>query len=285
MKKREIDSESSVGARRVSSDFNKPALESIYLKYNRREFVHPDPLEFLYHYDNPGDREIAGLVAASLAYGRVAQILKSVGRALDEMGRSPSDFLSKASDSTLQKIYHGFKHRFTTGEELALTLAGARDAIERHGSLKNCFISNYKNNHETLLDALDGFAKEITSRLGGRCYLLPAPCGGSACKRMNLFLRWMVRKDEVDPGDWSGVLPASKLVIPLDAHMWRIANQYGLTQRKQVDIASAIEITKEFRKISPNDPVKYDFSLTRPGIMGSYNQRSKHDEKNNRICE
>ncbi len=272
MKKRAIDSEGGVGARHVSPDFNKVSLEYIYFKYNRREFVHPDPLEFLYHYDNPGDREIAGLVAASLAYGRVAQILKSVGSALAEMGRSPSDFLSQASDSTLQKKYAVFKHRFTTGEELALTLAGARDAIRFHGSLKNCFISHYKSNHDTLLEALDGFAGEITSRLGGRCYLLPAPCGGSACKRMNLFLRWMVRKDEVDPGDWSDALPASKLVMPLDAHMWRIANEYGLTRRKQVDIVSAIEITKEFRKIALEDPVKYDFSLTRPGIMGSYYQ-------------
>jgi uncharacterized protein (TIGR02757 family) len=271
MKKRATNLEGGTGARRVSPDFNKDSLESLYARYNRREFVHPDPLEFLYQYDNPGDREIAGLVAASLAYGRVAQILKSVGRALKAMGCAPHEFLMQASDSTLKKRYDGFKHRFTTGEDLAFTLAGARDAIDLHGSLKNCFISHYKNKHETLLDALDGFSEEITSRHGGRCYLIPAPCGGSACKRMNLFLRWMVRKDEVDPGDWSLSLPASKLVIPLDAHMWRIATEYGLTQRKQVNLASAIEITGEFRKIAPEDPIKYDFSLTRPGIMWSYN--------------
>ncbi|MFC1474950.1 TIGR02757 family protein, partial [bacterium] len=112
------------------------------------------------------------------------------------------------------------------------------------------------------------FVDEIMRGGNRSCYLTPAPRRGSACKRMNLFLRWMVRRDDVDPGPWTDV-PASKLVVPLDTHMHRISSGMGLTSRKQADLKTAIEITDAFRAISPEDPVRYDFALTRLGILGN----------------
>jgi len=244
---------------------NKTDLEKFYAQYNRREYVHPDPLEFLYRYDDILDREIAGIVASSLAYGRVAQILKAVASVLDEMP-SPSFFLSHESLNKLQRIFKGFKHRFATGDDIAVMLHGVKCAIEEYGCLENCFMAGFNRDDETILPALSQFVNKLTSyACDEKNHLLPCPSDGSACKRLNLFLRWMVRRDEVDPGGWYNV-PVSKLIVPLDTHMHRISLRMGLTERKQSDLRTACEITSAFRRIAPDDPVRYDFSLTRLGI-------------------
>lgn len=246
--------------------FNKKNLDKLYNKYNKRKYVHPDPLEFLYAYDTPDDREIAGLTASSLAYGRVAQILKSVSSVLDIMGPSPSEFLAEASSASLRQTFAGFVHRFATGDNLAAMLTGAGEIIREYGSLHECFLAGLEKDDETILPALSFFAEKIIKRGNGVCgHLIPLPKKGSGCKRLNLFLRWMVRKDDVDPGGWEGV-PLSKLIIPLDVHMYRIGISAGLTVRKQANMRTALEITRGFGKLAPEDPVRYDFALTRPGI-------------------
>lgn len=239
-------------------------LKDLHERLNRRCYVHPDPLEFLYEYDDPADREVVGLVASSLAYGRVAQILKSVGNVLGLMGRRPLRFLQDASEASLGRDFAGFRHRFTTGENVSAMLSGVKRVIDRHGSLGSCFIAGMGQDDETVLPALSLFVRELDG--DGRCgHLLPDPARGSACKRMNLFLRWMVRADEVDPGGWQAV-SAAKLIVPLDTHMHRIALTLGATQRNAADMRTAREITDAFRRISPDDPVRYDFALTRLGI-------------------
>ncbi|MEW6614971.1 MAG: TIGR02757 family protein [Thermodesulfobacteriota bacterium] len=244
----------------------KNVLDDLYARYNRREFVHPDPLEFLYHYEDIRDREIVGLVASALAYGRVQQILKSVSFVLQRMQPSPSLFLSHASREALLLDFAGFKHRFTTREDIVSMLLGIKGIIERYGSLQACFVAGINDCDSTILPAISAFAKELnTEQNGSPNSLLPSPTKGSACKRLNLFLRWMVRKDEVDPGGWDTV-KASKLIVPLDTHMHRICLSLKITGRKQADIRTATEITAAFRTISPDDPVRYDFALTRLGI-------------------
>ncbi|MBI4775176.1 MAG: TIGR02757 family protein [Deltaproteobacteria bacterium] len=240
-------------------------LDDLYLRYNRREFVHPDPLAFLYPYEDVRDREIVGLIASALAYGRVNQIMKSVGLVLERMP-SPHAFLRQASLRSLEKTFQGFKHRFTTGEELAALLFGVKRAVERHGSLSSCFRLGLHDEDDTVLEALAAFVDEL-STLANRSlsFLLPSPTKGSACKRLHLYLRWMVRRDAVDPGGWKSVDP-SKLVVPLDTHMYRIGLALGLTGCKQANIRAALEVTAGFRTIAPNDPVRYDFALTRLGI-------------------
>jgi len=244
---------------------SKAALDELYATYTRREFVHPDPLEVLYDYDDPLDREIAGLVAASLSYGRVRSILNSVRSVLERMP-SPRRFLAAASPQSLQRAFAGFRHRFATGEQLAALLLGARRLVERHGSLEACFTSRLTADDATVVPALTAFATELRREADGLdTHLLPCPTRGSACKRLNLFLRWMVRRDAVDPGGWDGVAP-SKLIVPLDVHMHRICRRLGLTRRKSADLRAAEEATTGFRAFTPDDPVRYDFALTRLGI-------------------
>lgn len=240
-------------------------LCELYETYNRREFVHPDPLEFLYDYADLRDREIVGLVASSLAYGGVRQILKGVKSVLEHMG-SPHAFLRSSSRESLRRMFRSFKYRFTTGEELACMLYGIKGVVEQHGSLQACFASALSDDDETIIPALSMFVKQLSAVFENRPRsLLPSPVAGSACKRLNLFLRWMVRHDEVDPGGWDDV-PARKLIVPLDTHMHRISLQLGLTKRKQANLKAACEITAAFRSIEPEDPVRYDFALTRLGI-------------------
>jgi uncharacterized protein (TIGR02757 family) len=243
----------------------KERLDRLYNFYNHRKFVHPDPLEFLYAYPDPLQMELVGLIASSLAYGRVSQILKSVSSILEKMYPSPRAFLLNSSRKDLLACFSGFRHRFTTGDEMAYMLLAARHVIEEHGSLYACFMAGY-NNDDTLLPALSAFVKELRNAAGiTKNSLLPSPDTGSACKRLNLFLRWMVRKDSVDPGGWRGI-PPSGLIIPLDIHMHRICVELNMTCRKNADMLTAIEITKAFRRMDPEDPVRYDFALTRLGI-------------------
>jgi len=241
---------------------SKADLESLYRTYNKRKYVHPDPLEFLYNYPDVRDREIAGLIASSLAYGRVAQILKSVERILTKMGPSPYRFILKTKPVAFRKIYCGFKHRFTTHCDIGDLLSALHSILKEYGSLNECFTAGMNKNDGTVIPALDNFLEKLDCTGG---YLIPLPRRGSACKRMHLYLRWMVRKDNVDPGGWKGLSP-SKLIVPLDTHMANIGKTLGMTKRKSADQKMALDITNFFRKISPHDPVRYDFTLTRFGI-------------------
>ena len=241
-------------------------LDELYALYNHREFVSPDPLELLYDYRDLQDREIVGLIASSLAYGRVTQIVSGVSSILERMKPSPLSFLLNSSRKSLLSIFADFRYRFTSGEELGHMLWAARSVIRQYGSLYACFIAHL-NEGENVLLTLSAFVRELNAFLprGPKRTLLPSPDEGSACKRLNLFLRWMVRRDEVDPGGWS-MVPLSKLIVPLDTHMHRICVLLRLTQRKQADMRTALDITQAFRRIVPEDPVRYDFALTRLGI-------------------
>jgi uncharacterized protein (TIGR02757 family) len=240
-------------------------LEAVYDRYNRREYVSPDPLQFLYSYKDVADREVVGLIASGLAYGRVAQILKSVEKVLGRMDR-PAEFVRQRSEKEMRQLFKDFKHRFTTGEEMVRMLMGAKGALERFGSLEACFLDGDDPKEETL----DRSAREFVRRLmepfaEKRNSLLPVPHGKGAFKRIHLYLRWMIRNDAVDPGGWDKISPC-RLIVPLDTHMHRMGLSLGFTRRNQADIRTACEITAGFRRFSPDDAVKYDFALTRMGI-------------------
>ena len=241
-------------------------LETVYTEYNRWEYIHPDPLEFLWRYSSTEDREIVGLIASGLAYGRVARILKSTEKVLEILGPAPSGFLREVSLKELSGAFDGFKHRFTTAFEMAAILKSASVLQGKWGLLGHmlgAFISE-----DTYHNALDRFVRNLLEGAGmEKCSLLARPSLGSACKRLHLFMRWMVRKDDVDPGGWQWISP-SVLIIPLDVHMFRAAVALGFTGRKTASCAAAFEITESFRAINPDDPVKYDFALTRMGIQG-----------------
>ena len=246
---------------------DRAALEHIYETYNRREFTHPDPVETIYRYKDVDDREVAALIAALLSLGRVRQILKSVEGALSRVGSRPARFIENASRNELETAFDGFRHRFITGCEVAATLDGARELRRRHGSLGRRLAELVREDDETVVDGLGALVDELERAAGqGMCgRFLPLPRRRSACKRLHLYLRWMVRCDDVDPGGWDGVSP-SKLVVPLDTHMHRLGTALGLTSRTSADLRAALEITSGFREVCPEDPVRYDFALTRSGI-------------------
>lgn len=244
---------------------SKDHLENLYRKHNHRRFVSPDPLELVLRYESVADREVAGLIASSLAYGRVAQILRSASMILDRM-ESPSEYLRHSNRKSIRREFIGFKHRFTTDNELSALLVGTKGVIERYGSLDACFQAGCSNGEYDICSALCQFVDELRSASGGECgSLLPDPRKGSACKRLNLYLKWMVRKDEVDPGGWHCV-DASRLIVPLDTHMHRIGGLLGMTKTKQANMKTAKELTDGFREFAPEDPTKYDFALTRLGM-------------------
>jgi len=245
---------------------DKKFFENIYKKYNKKAFVAPDPLQFLYDYDSTYDREIVGLIASCLAYGKVTQILKSVGTILEKLTPEPSVFLKKSSPAKIKNLFPDFKHRFTTGREVSSLLVAVRHVINTYGSLYSCFSLCARPEDSTQIPALTKFVGILKEKAHDiESHLLPSPQNGSACKRLNLYLRWMVRKDRVDPGGWDE-LEQKKLTIPLDTHMYKIGTALGFTSRKQADLKTAIEITEGFKLLSPEDPVRYDFALTRFGI-------------------
>lgn len=246
-----------------SMPLNKDALEPLYARFNDRARVHPDPIEFLYGYDDPADREVAGFVASALAYGRVAQILKSVAAVLDRMTPHPAAFVEQSSGAELRQTFADFRHRFSGGDELAALLVGLGALRRKSGSLNACFAAAFRGD---LPAAMSAFANELRTAADGPLgHLLPSPEKNAACKRLYLFLRWMVRHDNVDPGGWTDIEP-SHLIIPLDTHMHRIGLELGLTGRRQADLRTAQEITESFRRFAPQDPVRYDFALTRLAI-------------------
>jgi uncharacterized protein (TIGR02757 family) len=247
-------------------------LETLYSKYNKFEFIHPDPLEFVYNYSNNYDREIVGLIASSLAYGNVKQILKSVSKALTKMNESPKEYIQCCNKEKFYKDFNEFKHRFTTGDDFVNFLSGIKSVLEKYNSLENCFAFCYKSANNDFKTAVTEFTNILNSFCpNNKSYLLPSPINGSACKRLMLYFRWMIRKDNVDPGCWHNSVDQSSLIIPLDTHMFNISKMFNFTIRKTADLKTAVEITENFASINPADPVKYDFVLTRFGIRDELN--------------
>lgn len=235
-------------------------LDCLYADLNHRESVGHDPVGFLYAYDDPLDREIIALIASGLAYGRVVQIARSVTRVLACLPR-PKETVSGGDLDTLARGLRGYRHRFTTGHEVVALLHGIRGVVRRFGSLRECMLAGLSENDTTTIKAMTRFVAELNPRREATS-LLPEPARGSACKRLHLLLRWMVRHDEVDPGGWESV-GASRLVVPMDAHMFRLGRRLGLTSRACADCAASVEVTEVFRGMRPDDPVRYDFALTR----------------------
>jgi uncharacterized protein (TIGR02757 family) len=259
----------------------KYALDKLYEKYNHRHLIKPDPLQFVYQYSEPADMEIAAFLAAGLAYGRVQQIEKSLHCLFGYMGESPFEFVQNF-DRQKRAELKDFKHRFTAGDDISDLLELLRDVFDEFGSVENFFAQGYDVSDKNIIPALSMFCDSLCARYGkarsgelsrGLKYLLASPDRGSACKRLNLFLRWMARDDDVDTGLWRSVKSA-KLIVPVDVHMSRLCRILGLYDRKTASLSAAVEITESFAEIEPADPVKYDFALSRIGILencdGSY---------------
>lgn len=250
-------------------------LEQTYHKYHKPELISsppPDPLSFVVSYDKWQDQEVVALIAACFAFGRVEAIRKTVTTILQSIGKdSPANNLKALTQKDLENIFaENFKYRWIDGPGLVRFLSGISLNLKRYGSLKTCFENFSTGRDNTQLPiriSLAAFSHAISGGVYDKNFPLSDPMKGSACKRLFLFLRWMVRKDSVDPGCWEGMADPKNLVIPLDAHVLTFANKNGLTTGNSNTFDVADKVTDFFRQISPEDPVKYDFSLNRLSIL------------------
>ncbi|BCR21130.1 TIGR02757 family protein [Borrelia miyamotoi] len=248
-------------------------LELIYNKYNKRDFVHPDPLEFLYKYTTKEDIELVGLISSSLALGRVEKILSAIDTVLKPLGNKPSETLKILKKKDLDIIYKDFIYRFFKTEDIVKLLMSFKRIKEHYSTIENLLYNIYKKN-ENFISSLDDLITQMEN-LNGQSFgiILPKPSKGSACKRLFLFLRWMIRKDEVDLGIWDK-FSSSNLIVPMDIHMTDISSKlFNIQINKNISLKKAIEVTKYFAKNNKDDPVKYDFSLTRFGINRKFNKK------------
>ena len=258
----------------------KQLLDELYHRYSRPVFLSTSALSIPHGYRRPDDREIAAFVTASLAYGNVKQIHRSANAALEAMGDSPARFIRRFDPARDSARFRHFVHRFNSGVDLALLCHLLHQASAAKGSLQAFFLKGYDPTHDDIEPALNSFVGRMLSldvsafypsgtlpAKAGVRFFFPSPTQGSACKRLNLFLRWMVRRgDAIDFGIWTEVSPG-KLIVPLDTHVARISQQLGLTRIKQANWRMAKEVTKRLRAFDPEDPVKYDFALCRLGIL------------------
>ena len=256
----------------------KTVLDRLYAARSTLHLAN-DPLSFCHRFADPADREVAAVIASSFAYGNVAIILRNLETIFAALGPSPRRYLERFDPRLGVRTFSGFKHRFNDGRDLCALLLAIRLMIEQAGSVEAFFLRGHSPDTEDVTDSLNGYARSVLgldyrplfgdNGIPGDSYfpfLFPAPESGSACKRLCMFLRWVVRpSDGIDLGLWRGISPA-QLVIPVDTHIQRICGYLGFSRRKSADWRMAREITATLRRFDPDDPVKYDFSLAHLGI-------------------
>ena len=229
----------------------KEKLDHHYKVFDQSQ-ISPDPLQILHLFSDPIEIEMVGFISSVFAYGNVKQIINTLNKLLAAGDNKPYNFILNSKPAQIKKKLAGIKHRFYTEDDV------------------NLFLKYYNPSDENLKTPINEFSKYFLKRTEkkntqGFKFMFPLPEKGSACKRMNLFLRWMIRKDELDFGLWNEIPPA-KLVIPVDTHIARICQRLKLTTRKNVSWKMAEEITKNLKKFDPDDPVKYDFAICHIGM-------------------
>jgi uncharacterized protein (TIGR02757 family) len=256
----------------------KATLDQLYADFNYADSA-TDPIQIVRRFSRDDDREVVAFVAASLAFGRVTSVLQSIERVLAVVGAQPADYVRRFDPRRDAAAFTGIGHRWTRAADIVALLWLMHQMIDRAGSLEAFFLSGYDAGGDDVEGALDEFStramalnlKEVYGRVGKRpgvCYFFPRPSAGSGCKRLNLFLRWMVRRDALDLGVWRRVSPA-KLIVPLDTHVIRLGRCLRLTDYTSPGWRMARDITASLRELDPDDPVKYDFALCHLGMMNA----------------
>lgn len=271
----------------------KSTLEAHCRSFPYRSRLQRDPVRFVHRFKDPRDREIAGFFSAALAYGNVAQILQTLDLLFRQMGPSPHRYVSGFSGPEAEGL-SSFRHRFNDGRDIAALCFALKRALEEYGTLEGLFAEGHDAGAPTIEGGLVHFIDALTRRVppdvyrrrslpedAGVRFLLTSPARGSTCKRMNLYLRWMVRKGPVDLKVWKRLQPR-QLVLPVDTHIARIGTYIGLTRRRTINWKMALDMTATLRTLDPADPVRYDFALCHLGIMRGC--PAHHDPRKCRSC-
>ena len=255
----------------------KAPLDGLYDSFNVPDSA-LDPIQIVRQYREARDLEVVAFIAAGLAFGRVSIVMDSVRRVVGLMGPSPAAFVRAFEPARDRALFDGFVHRWVRDRDIVALLWVLRQMLERGGSLESFFLETDPGGDD-VHGALDAFctramALDLRGAYGrvparpGVAAFFPKPSGGSACKRLNLFMRWMVRRDALDLGVWTRVSP-SRLIIPLDTHIIRVAQCLRLTSYASPGWAMARDITRALRALDPDDPVRYDFSVCHLGMMNA----------------
>ncbi|MCS7052535.1 MAG: TIGR02757 family protein [Ignavibacterium sp.] len=229
-------------------------------------------MQFPHKFSDPNNIELTAFVSALFAYGKINQIISTLNKFIQLSENNPYEYLLHFDKRS--KIH--FSHRFYSNDDIKNLFLAINFFIKKYGSIKKVFLRGYSAEDKNLKNAITNFSNTFLSYFKDQeieinhalKFMFPLPTKGSACKRLNLFLRWMIRKDNIDFGLWSEI-PKNKLIIPVDTHIARISKKLRLTKRKIVSWNMAEEITENLKKFDSNDPVKYDFSLCHIGIKKS----------------
>jgi uncharacterized protein (TIGR02757 family) len=263
--------------RRDSSLFQS-RLEDLYRTFDHVDAA-SDPVHIVRRYPAPDDREVVGFCAAGLAFGRVASVINSIESLLGVMGPHPAAFVRGFDPARHRTAIDPLVHRWIRGRDLVALLLILQRILRESGTIERFFAAGDDPSAPDIAAALEAFSiralqTDLTPAYGrlparpGVCYFFPRPSAGSACKRLNLFLRWMVRRDTIDLGTWT-LLSPSRLIIPLDTHVIRLGRCLRLTRYSTPNWKMAAEITTSLRAINVEDPVRYDFSLCHVGMMSA----------------
>jgi uncharacterized protein (TIGR02757 family) len=256
----------------------KPVLDRLYADFNYADSA-MDPIQIVRRYARQDDREVVGFVSAALAFGRVSSVLQSIERVLAVMGPAPATYLRRFDPRRDAGAFDGIVHRWIRERDIVALVWVLKQMGERAGSIEGFFLQGDESSSGDVQGALDSFSaralaldlKTVYGRIPKRPgvgYFFPRPSAGSACKRLNLFLRWMVRSDALDLGVWSRVAPA-RLIVPLDTHVIRVGRCLELTKYTSPGWRMARDITASLRALDPDDPVRYDFALCHLGMMNA----------------
>lgn len=265
-------------------------LDELYRSFDHAASA-SDPVHIVRRFRSREDREVVGFCAAGLAFGRVASVLQSIESLVEVMGRRPAEFVREFDPAREGKQLASLGHRWIRGRDLSALFLVLQRMLREAGSIEAFFVAGDEPGAADIGAALEAFSiRALQTNLrpvyGGRmparagvCYFFPRPSAGSACKRLNLFLRWMVRKDEIDMGVWTRVSPA-RLIVPLDTHVIRLGRCLRLTRYTSPGWKMAAEITASLRAFDPADPVRYDFSLCHVGMMNAcgFNRAQKDSQ-------
>ena len=253
----------------MALDELRDLLESLHDRYNNTDFIEPDPISVPHSFTSTLDREIAGFMASTIAWGNRKAIVKSAHRMMQYMDNAPGDYVLNASEAELQHL-RSYVHRTFNGEDFREFVLGLRHIIKTWGSVGGFFEQSYERTGD-LRVALSEFRKEFFQHDHNPHAEkhVSSIDRGAACKRLCMYLRWFVRHDQrgVDFGLWRKI-PMSALYLPLDLHTGRMGRQLGLLERKQDDWKAVEEITAMLRQLCPDDPVRYDYALFGLGISG-----------------
>jgi uncharacterized protein (TIGR02757 family) len=265
-------------APRLAAPALKARLDGLYHGYNALHVV-SDPVWIVRRFERADDREVVAFCAAALAFGRVQSVLNSIEGLIGVMGARPAEYVRRFDPGKDRKALDHLGHRWTRGVDLAALVWVLRQMVDARGTIEGFFAVDHDPAAADVGAALDSFSrracaldlKAIYGRVPARpgvAYFFARPSAGGACKRLNLFLRWMVRRDDVDLGVWSHVRSA-QLIVPLDTHVIRVGRCQRLTRYSSPGWRMAADITRSLRTIDPEDPVKYDFALCHVGMMGA----------------